>query len=113
MQNKTKNFLLIAVMTLLITSCAAPNPLTEYKSSNSEASIEIVESELQEITETHVKAGFFRGVWHGIVSPIALVAHVFNPEIGVYQTYNTGNWYAFGFLLGCGALLGGSNSSRG
>ena len=56
--------------------------------------------------------GFFTGLWHGFVSPIALVAHVFIGDIRVYAFPNSGGWYDFGFLLGAGVLFGGSASSK-
>jgi hypothetical protein len=49
-------------------------------------------------------AGFWRGLWHGICAPFSLIGIMFGMDIGVYEYYNTGNWYNFGFLLGCGAL---------
>lgn len=44
--------------------------------------------------------GFWHGLWHGVVAPIAFIGHLFNPDIAVYAIYNTGGWYDFGFLLG-------------
>ncbi|MEJ2142311.1 MAG: hypothetical protein P8Y24_08150 [Gammaproteobacteria bacterium] len=45
-------------------------------------------------------AGFWYGLWHGIISVIALVIHIFNDSVLVYETRNSGGWYDFGFLLG-------------
>lgn len=45
-------------------------------------------------------AGFWWGLWHGIISVIALFIHIFNENVAVYETFNTGGWYDFGFLLG-------------
>ena len=56
--------------------------------------------------------GFFSGLWHGFVSPIALVAHIFIGDIRVYEFPNSGGSYDFGFLLGAGVLFGGTASSR-
>ena len=103
-----KKIIVLSSLLILLSSCAAPNPIVNYDGGDIQP--EVV-TELQTQSEERVKAGFFRGVWHGFVSPIALVGHIFNPEIGVYQTYNTGNWYAFGFLFGVGAL-GSSSSSK-
>ena len=52
-------------------------------------------------------AGFFYGLWHGIISAIALVIHIFNESVLVYETNNTGGWYDFGFLLGVISIWGG------
>ena len=46
--------------------------------------------------------GFFLGLWHGIVAPIALFAHIFANDIAAYASPNNGGWYDFGFLLGIG-----------
>lgn len=55
-------------------------------------------------------AGFWRGMWHGICAPISLIGIMFGMKIGLYESFNTGNWYNFGFLIGVG-LWGGSSSS--
>jgi len=49
-------------------------------------------------------AGFFRGFWHGLIAIYSLVAHIFNPDIVVFQTPNNGGWYSFGFLWGSGII---------
>ena len=45
-------------------------------------------------------AGFWFGLWHGIIAVISLIIHVFNENVAVYEINNTGGWYDFGFLLG-------------
>ena len=54
-------------------------------------------------------AGFWYGLWHGVISVIALIIHVFNDNVGVYELHNTGGWYDFGFLLGIICVWGGSS----
>lgn len=54
-------------------------------------------------------AGFWYGLWHGIIAVIALIIHVFNENVGVYEIYNTGGWYDFGFLMGVIFIWGGSS----
>jgi hypothetical protein len=49
-------------------------------------------------------AGFFTGVWHGWIAPISLIVGLFNPEVRVYESFNIGWWYDFGFYV---AILGG------
>jgi intracellular septation protein A len=56
-------------------------------------------------------AGFWRGLWHGICAPFSFIGIMFGMDIGIYDSFNTGNWYNFGFLLGIGALGGGASSS--
>ena len=55
-------------------------------------------------------AGFWRGVWHGFCAPFSFFGIMFGMDIGIYDSFNTGNWYNFGFLLGIGALAGGVSS---
>lgn len=52
-------------------------------------------------------AGFWYGLWHGIISVIMLIIHLFNENIWVYEINNTGGWYDFGFLLGVIFVWGG------
>lgn len=53
--------------------------------------------------------GFWYGLWHGIITPFSFIGSLFSEDIAVYAIYNNGAWYNFGFLLGCGALFGGSS----
>ncbi len=48
-------------------------------------------------------AGFWAGLWHGMIAPILFWFSLFIPEIRVYETNNRGTRYDFGFLLGVGA----------
>ncbi len=54
-------------------------------------------------------AGFWYGLWHGIISFITLIIHIFNENVAVYEVNNTGGWYDFGFLLGVVSVWGGSS----
>ena len=56
---------------------------------------------------TDSPAGFWYGIWHGVISFISLVVHLFNETVMVYETNNTGGWYDFGFLLGVSSVWGG------
>ena len=56
---------------------------------------------------TETPAGFWYGLWHGIISFIALIVHIFNDSIAVYEINNTGGWYDFGFILGVSCIWGG------
>lgn len=71
-------FLLLGLFVLLLTACAAGN--VQFTQEN--------------------PAGFLQGLWHGIISVIALIIHLFNDSVRVYEVNNTGGWYDFGFLLG-------------
>ena len=52
-------------------------------------------------------AGFWRGLWHGIIAPVAFVISLFTDNVNFYEVHNNGNWYNFGFVLGAGILTGG------
>jgi hypothetical protein len=57
-------------------------------------------------------AGFFRGLWHGIIAPIAFVVSLFNDGVNVYEVHNNGNLYNLGFVIGAVFLIGGSHGAR-
>ncbi|MGQ1787283.1 MULTISPECIES: hypothetical protein [unclassified Saccharicrinis] len=52
-------------------------------------------------------AGFFSGIWHGWIAPFSLILGLFNESISVYETYNTGWWYDFGFYISIISGFGG------
>jgi hypothetical protein len=53
-------------------------------------------------------AGFFMGIWHGWIAPISLLWNLFfDHSIRIYEVYNTGWWYDFGFYI---AIIGGWGS---
>ena len=60
-------------------------------------------------------AGFWQGVWHGIISPVAFVVSLFTRDVGMYEVHNSGHWYDYGFLLGVMLVFsgGGAGSRRG
>jgi len=45
-------------------------------------------------------AGFWVGLWHGIISVITLIIGIFSDSVKVYEVNNSGGLYDFGFLLG-------------
>jgi hypothetical protein len=82
--------MLVFIALLILTSCAAgPN-----------AQQSVVDS------EGHV-AGFWLGLWHGIIAPITFIISLFTDRVNLYEIHNNGNWYNFGFVLGAGILFGG------
>lgn len=56
-------------------------------------------------------AGFFAGLWHGIISFVTLIIGIFSDAVRVYEVHNVGGWYDFGFLLGATCFWGGSSSA--
>lgn len=58
-------------------------------------------------------AGFWAGLWHGIIAPLIFIIGLFTSKVRVYETNNNGRWYDFGFLLGIGAFSGGAKRTTG
>ena len=54
-------------------------------------------------------SGFWYDLWHGIISFISMIIHIFNDNVIVYEINNTGGWYDFGFLLGVISIWGGGS----
>ena len=44
--------------------------------------------------------GFFMGLWHGLIFPLAWIVSLFAPNIAIYAVPNNGGWYDFGYFLG-------------
>ncbi|HEX9410261.1 MAG TPA: hypothetical protein VF986_00995 [Actinomycetota bacterium] len=85
--------LLVAVLgaTLILSSCAAgPNPSAGTG---------------EEL------AGFWLGLWHGIILPVTFVVSLFTDDVSVYEVANNGNWYDLGFFVGVAMSLGGSGGA--
>lgn len=51
-------------------------------------------------------AGFWAGLWHGLICIITLIISFFSEGVGIYEVNNTGGWYDFGFVLGIIISLG-------
>jgi hypothetical protein len=94
-----KPYYVIGILCLFIfvlASCA-PGPNDLEKTPDSEGKV----------------AGFFKGLWHGLISPITFVISVFSKNVRLYEVHNNGTWYNFGFVLGAGLFLqGGIFGSR-
>lgn len=83
--------LLVLVISMTLASCTAgPNSLRNTPDEDGEV------------------AGFWKGIWHGLISPISFVLSLFTKNIYVFEVHNNGGWYTFGFLLGASATFGGS-----
>lgn len=52
-------------------------------------------------------AGFWAGLWHGIIIIVTFVVTWFTNDVGIYESNNVGFWYNIGFILGCMISLGG------
>lgn len=57
-------------------------------------------------------AGFWAGLWHGIIAPITFIVSLFADGVRIYETNNNGRWYDFGFILGIGAYASSGEVDR-
>ncbi len=86
-------YFLIFILTLFLVSCApGQNSLTGTPAAN-----------------TNI-AGFWMGLWHGIIAPVTFIISLFNHYVNVYEVHNNGGWYNFGFILGLCISLGGAGT---
>jgi hypothetical protein len=84
------------ILVLVLSSCVAgPNKLE--KTPNEEGEV----------------AGFLKGLWHGLISPITFIISLFSKTIRFYEVHNNGGWYNFGFVLGAGLFLSGGILGKG
>jgi len=44
--------------------------------------------------------GFWGGVWHGFILPVAWILSLFYHNIAIYAISNNGGWYDSGFIFG-------------
>jgi hypothetical protein len=88
----------LLVLTLVVLAGCAAGPNAMVNTPNEEGRV----------------AGFWQGLWHGIIAPVTFVISLFSDKVHVFETHNNGNWYVFGFLLGLTAIWGGGGraSSR-
>jgi len=45
-------------------------------------------------------SGFFNGFIDGLILLFSFLLSLFNNDVVIYEIYNNGGWYDFGFLLG-------------
>lgn len=88
---RSKYFLYALLVTVLFTGCADVTLIDECT--------------------TVAPYGFWSGLWHGIVAPIAFIGSLFSDSIAMYAVNNNGGWYDFGFVIGAGILTFGSSRS--
>ena len=56
--------------------------------------------------------GFFLGVWHGFIFPVAFIVSIFTDQISIYAVPNSGIWYDAGYFVGICFLGVGARHSR-
>lgn len=52
-------------------------------------------------------AGFWKGLWHGLIAPITFIVSIFTKNVRFYEVHNSGFLYNFGFVIGAGLFFGG------
>jgi hypothetical protein len=57
-------------------------------------------------------AGFWQGLWHGIILPVSWIVSLFTDTVTPYEVHNNGNWYDFGFVCGISIVFGGPFGAR-
>ncbi len=62
-------------------------------------------------TETSHTAGFWLGLWHGIIAPVTFVISLFTRSVEMYEVRNNGGWYNLGFLVGISIIFGGGGAA--
>ncbi|MGB3341708.1 MAG: hypothetical protein WBB37_09540 [bacterium] len=82
-------FGLVIILAFVILSCAPGNERWD-----------------QEINPGH-DAGFWAGIWHGLIVVITFVISLFTREVDIYEVSNTGWLYNLGYLIGLMISLGG------
>jgi hypothetical protein len=64
------------------------------------------------------EAGFWSGLWHGLILPVTFIVSLFNDDVSIYEVANNGNWYDFGYCIGltmffsAGPAAGAANRRR-
>jgi hypothetical protein len=85
--------LLAGALVLVLSACAAgANPNLDVPTSEGDV------------------AGFWLGLWHGIIVPFTFIISLFSDTVSIYEVHNNGGWYDFGFVLGAGVFLGGGGA---
>ncbi|MGZ8784175.1 MAG: hypothetical protein ACXW1Y_01235 [Acidimicrobiia bacterium] len=96
MSNTLRWVLFAAFLLLVLSACAAgPNSAVDVASAEGEV------------------AGFWLGLWQGIIVPITWIISLFSDTVNIYEVHNNGGWYDTGFLLGAGVFLGGGGAGAG
>ena len=85
--------LLILAATLALTACAA---------TQSDAAV----------ATAATTPGFWLGLWHGFIFPVAWIVSLFADKVAIYAVPNNGGWYDFGYFVGIVFLGVGARKTR-
>ena len=88
--------LAVVLAFMFLSQACAPGPNDLEKTPNQEGKV----------------AGFWLGIWQGLISPITFVISIFTKNVRFYEVHNNGLWYNFGFVLGAGLFLSGGILGR-
>ena len=89
MNRKKLIFTVLIITAILLASCVAgPN---------------ILEQSVKE----DKPAGFLLGIWHGFIALFTFIISLFTDKVNLYEVYNNGGWYNFGFIIGASIFFGG------
>ena len=92
---RSTQLLALAALAVILTACAAgTNPEVGTAA-----------------TEAGGSAGFWFGLWHGVIAPVTFVISLFTDTVNLYEVHNSGNWYDAGFMFGLTISLGGGGAS--
>ncbi|MDX9991296.1 MAG: hypothetical protein RBS68_04520 [Anaerolineales bacterium] len=103
-----KLFIFAALLILLVMAAGcAPGKVTqvEIPSVNMELSMPGLNPLVNTTDANGRTAGILLGIWHGIISPVTMVLSFINPELQIYEVYNDGSLYNFGFLIGAAIVF--------
>ena len=56
--------------------------------------------------------GFWLGLWHGFIFPLAWLVSLFASNVAIYAVPNNGCWYDFGYFLGIVVFGVGARKSQ-
>ena len=56
--------------------------------------------------------GFWLGLWHGFIFPVAWIVSLFFDKVAIYAVPNNGGWYDFGYFLGIVVFGVGARKSQ-
>ena len=84
--------LLLIILFSLAACAAGPNEMVDAEDAEGEV------------------AGFWKGLWHGLIVLITFIISLFSDNVSVYEVHNNGGWYNFGFILGLLISLGGGGN---
>lgn len=57
-------------------------------------------------------AGFWVGLWHGLICAVTFVISLFNEHVRIYEFNNSGPLYDLGFVLGAAIAFGGAGGTK-